>query len=56
MFIADNHIFLMKFWSHRNLSLFSLSSLNLSYTTGNLQSMHLRPSMNNNLIKEEMSS
>lgn len=43
----------MSFCNHRNAILFSLGSLNLSYTTENLQSMHLRPSMYNNLIKEE---
>lgn len=43
----------MSFCNHINASLFSLGNLNLSYTTEYLQSMYLRPSMNNNLIKEE---
>lgn len=43
----------MNFCNCKNASLFSLGSLNLSYTTEYLQLMHLRTSMNNNLIKEE---
>lgn len=46
-------IYLMSLCNHRNSSLFSLSSLDLSYIIENFQSMHLGPSMNKNLIKEE---